>query len=60
MVVVFYAGITFRQTLQEDWCMDTGGMIKQDVYDYCVFNRISKENKQNDMVVDEHMIKPVK
>jgi hypothetical protein len=37
--LVFYAGMTFKQTLYEDWCMDNGGLIKQGVYDNCVFKK---------------------
>jgi hypothetical protein len=36
LAAVFYAGMTFKQTLYEDWCMDNGGLIKQGVYDNCV------------------------
>jgi hypothetical protein len=43
---VFYAGMTFKQTLYEDWCMDNGGLIKQGVYDNCVFKKSPTINKQ--------------
>jgi hypothetical protein len=38
--------MTFKQTLYEDWCMDNGGLIKQGVYDNCVFKKSPTINKK--------------
>jgi hypothetical protein len=46
LAAVFYAGMTLKQTLYEDWCMDNGGLIKQGVYDNCVFKKSPTINKK--------------
>ena len=53
LAVVFYAGMTFKQTIQEDWCMDNGGMIKQAVHDYCVFD--TKEEIKSDEYSNDYI-----
>jgi hypothetical protein len=59
LAAVFYAGMTFKQTLYEDWCMDNGGLIKQGVYDNCVFKEsptINKQKKSEEVILKKSPI----